>query len=128
MTLKLPDISHLNPVDLTPVKEERKVYEKQSEERLCRKIKALGGKCLKWKSENNRGVLDRILLLPGGRFYMIEMKRKDGFSTGRLSTKQKQLHKELLDLGFRKQVYVIYGNEGVDEFIETIKIEMGSCL
>jgi hypothetical protein len=128
MTLDLPDIAGFKPMDLEPVKETRKVYEKQSEERLCRKIKALGGKCLKWKSENNRGVLDRIILLPGHRFYMVEMKRKDAFTTGRLSTKQKQFIDELKDLGFRKQTYVIYGNEGVDQFVDMIKIEMGSCL
>ncbi len=40
----------------------------------------------KWQSENNRGVLDRILISPGGAILFVEFKRK-----GKKPTKLQQL-------------------------------------
>jgi hypothetical protein len=44
------------------------------ETRLKRRVEHLGGKCLKWSSPAQRGVPDRICLLPGGRVVFVEVK------------------------------------------------------
>ena len=53
------------------------------EKEIERKLKVLvegklGGSCLKWVCPGWGGVPDRILLLPGGRVYFVELKRPKG--------------------------------------------------
>ena len=59
--------------------------ESQIEARLSREVKHAGGLCLKWVSPGCTGVMDRIVLLPGGRVIFVELKEPDG----RLSERQK---------------------------------------
>ena len=49
--------------------------EASTEEYLVARIKALGGKCLKFVSPGTAGVLDRLVLLPGGTVLFVEVKR-----------------------------------------------------
>ncbi|WP_438435426.1 VRR-NUC domain-containing protein [Gorillibacterium sp. sgz500922] len=44
------------------------------ERRLVREVKAIGGVAPKWTSPGNRGVPDRLVILPGGRTVYVEMK------------------------------------------------------
>lgn len=85
--------------------------EKTVEQRLCKKVKELGGKAIKFTSQGMAGTPDRIVLLPGGRIYFVELKRENG----RLSPIQTHVFKEFGKLGC--EVRVLYGNEMVDEFI-----------
>lgn len=55
--------------------------EKNTERYLCRMVKALGGECYKWVSPGCSGVPDRIVILPGGKIFFVELK-----SEGRKST------------------------------------------
>lgn len=48
--------------------------ESKLESRLVREIKKIGGQALKWVSPGNRGVPDRIVILPGGRTVYVELK------------------------------------------------------
>ncbi len=53
--------------------------EKEVEEKLRKMVESHGGKCLKWVCPGWRGVPDRIVIMPSGRIYFVELKRpKDG--------------------------------------------------
>ena len=60
-------------------------------------------------------VPDRIVLLPEGRIYFVELKNEQG----RLSVPQKYLHKKFKRLGIH--VYVPNSKAQVDEFIEEVR-------
>ena len=71
--------------------------EKDIEKMLTEGVKKMGGRCLKWVSPGNDGVPDRIVIMPGGRIWFVELK-DDG---GQLSELQKYWRKVLSDLGCR---------------------------
>ena len=59
--------------------------EKSTERFLCKEVKRLGGKAYKWVSPGCSGVPDRLVILPGGHVFFVELK-----SEGRESTVQQQ--------------------------------------
>lgn len=70
--------------------------EKTIEAYLRDKIKAQGGKAYKFVSPGNDGVPDRMVCLPGGRIFFVELK-----APGKTSTPlQQRRQRELRDLGF----------------------------
>lgn len=89
------------------------MLEKQIEARLVRKVREIGGKAFKFVSPANRGVPDRIVIIPG-HIYFVELKTE----TGKLSALQKENHKWLRSMGFH--VYVLWNYENVDEFIDIL--------
>lgn len=70
--------------------------EAEIEAALRRCVERLGGLCLKWTCPGHSGVPDRIVLLPGGLVYFVELKRP----SGRLRPLQKWWRDRLLGLGF----------------------------
>lgn len=66
-------------------------------ERRFRELAARhGGVAFKWESPGVAGVPDRILLLPGGRMFLVELKRPGG----RPRPIQEAMHARLERLGF----------------------------
>jgi len=51
------------------------MLERDVEQYLVKRVKALGGECFKWVSPGRVGVPDRIVVLPGGQIMFIEVKR-----------------------------------------------------
>lgn len=88
------------------------VTEKQIEERLKKEISKLKGFCIKFKAPAFNGVPDRLILLPGKRFYFVELKKPKG---GVLSPVQLSVHKIFAKLGF--EVKVILTFEQLNDFI-----------
>ena len=85
--------------------------EKQIEAYLVKKVKALGGVAYKFTSPAHRGVADRVVCLPTGAVWFIELKAPDG----RLSPLQKIFADEMTRL---KQNYcVLWSKEDVDTWI-----------
>lgn len=69
--------------------------EKTTEAYLRDRVKALGGRSYKWVSPGCSGVPDRVVILPGGRVFFVELK-----SEGKTSTKlQQKQQTELRELG-----------------------------
>lgn len=66
------------------------------ERRLCELARRHGGVAYKWESPGVAGVPDRILLLPGGRLFLVELKRPGG----RPRPIQQAMHARLERLGF----------------------------
>ena len=88
--------------------------ERDIEKRLTTEIKNMGGRSYKWVSPGNAGVPDRIVLLPGGRIWFIELKTETG-KTSRLQEAQIRL---LSRMGF--DVRVLHGLAEVEAFIEEV--------
>ena len=44
------------------------------EKHLGREVRKMGGRCLKWVSPGNRGVPDRIVILPNDIIHFVELK------------------------------------------------------
>jgi hypothetical protein len=85
--------------------------ESKLEHRLVREVERIGGRAPKWVSTGNRGVPDRLVILPGGRTIYVEMK-----APGKpLKPLQVRWAKILRNLGH--QVYKIDSNEDIDKFI-----------
>lgn len=77
------------------------MIEKDVERRLCALARRHGGVALKWTSPGTMGVPDRLVFLPGGRLYLVEVKRPGG----RPRESQKAIHRRLGRLGW--PVYVV---------------------
>ena len=80
------------------------------ERRLCRRVKALGGKCEKLTTPGRRSCPDRLVTLPGGRIIFVEVKRPGGKPTAL----QEKDHAERRALGC--DVRVIDTVEAADAF------------
>ena len=52
--------------------------ESQLERKLFERVKKMGGMCLKFVSPGRAGVPDRIILMPNGKIYFVEMKSLAG--------------------------------------------------
>jgi Holliday junction resolvase-like predicted endonuclease len=84
------------------------VLEKQVEAYLVKRVKALGGIAYKWRGHG--GAADRIIVLPDGTVWFVEVKTIGG----RLSALQKVFAADMARL---KQKYtVLWTKEQVDEF------------
>lgn len=91
------------------------VLEKDVEAYLRTEVLKLSGKAYKFTSPANRSVPDRIVMLPGGRIYFVEVKT----TKGKLTPGQER-ELDLIDkFGFK--TFVAYGKEGVDHFIKAVR-------
>lgn len=97
------------------MKEEKKIWsEKVLEKRLKEGVKKLGGKALKFYSEIDTSYPDRLIQMPGGKTYWVELK-----STGKEQTPLQKLRaKELTELGF--MVFVIDTMPKLESFLEVM--------
>ena len=87
------------------------LLEKDIERYLATRIAALGGKAYKWVSPAPIGVADRIVLLPGGVVWFVELKT----ATGRLSPLQKVFAADMARMGMNYAL--LRSKEEVDEII-----------
>lgn len=87
------------------------MLEKNIEAHLVKRVKALGGVAYKFTSPAHRGVADRVVCLPDGQTWFVELKTEGG----RLSPLQKVF---AADMARMNQKYVcLWNKEQVDEFI-----------
>lgn len=84
------------------------------EHRLVREVERIGGLAPKWASPSNRGVPDRIVILPGGRTVYVELKAP-GRSLTPLQRKWKQ---KLEQLGHKH--FKIDSVEDIEKFIQEV--------
>ncbi len=89
--------------------------EKIIERKLVEAIRDLGGVALKLLSSLFSGLPDRLVLMPGGRLWFVEVK-----TTGKkVSIIQANRHRMLRRLGF--SVYVIDCMEDLNEFLIAVR-------
>lgn len=90
------------------------MLEKDKEKALVKKVKALGGLCIKFTSPSMMGIPDRIVLLPKAKLGFVELKRPGG----KARPIQIKRIKDLKKLGFK--VFVLDEKENIDEVIKAI--------
>lgn len=83
----------------TPLKFEF-MTEKNLERKLKKEVEKLGGLCLKLVTPGFTGIPDRLILLPGGKVWFVEVKKP----TGRLSTRQEIVIPQLLRLEHKAKI------------------------
>jgi hypothetical protein len=87
------------------------VLEKQVEAHFVKSVRRIGGVAYKFTSPAHRGVADRVVCLPDGQTWFVELKTEGG----RLSPLQKVFAAEMARMN---QKYVcLWNKEQVDEFI-----------
>lgn len=91
------------------------MLEKDIEARLKRGVEQAGGLCLKWVSPGCTGVMDRIVLLPGGKVIFVELKKPGG----RLSERQKYMASKMTALGL--DVRCLWTMEAVEYFVQDLR-------
>ena len=85
--------------------------EKIIEKYLVQRVKDLGGRAYKFTSPAHRGVADRVVCLPNGQTWFIELKAPDG----RLSKLQKIFAS---DMALMNQKYAcLWSKEQIDGWI-----------
>ena len=87
------------------------LLEKDIERYLATRITALGGKAYKWVSPAHIGVADRIVVLPGGVVWFVEVKTIGG----RLSPLQKLFAADMARLG--QKYACVWSREDVDAYL-----------
>lgn len=80
-----------------------------------RRVKDIGGIAYKFVSPSNRGVADRLVVLPGGVVWFVEVKRVGG----RMSTLQELFKRDMLALG--QNYMTLWDTQDVDTFIKGVK-------
>ncbi len=93
--------------------------ESQIENYLKLEIEKLGGLCLKFVSPGNKGVPDRLLILPEGKVIFAELKNGN---KGRLSALQVRMQTVLKNLKCR--TYVLTTKPEVDKLIAELREEL----
>lgn len=87
---------------------------------LVDRVHELGGEAYKFTSPSHRGVFDRLIVMPRGVVWFVELKSP----TGRMSRLQELFQKRLTELGQRN--VVLSSKDAVNNFIEILKSEQTS--
>lgn len=88
--------------------------ERDIERYFVKRIEALGGRAYKFVSPGHRGVYDRIVILPNGDVWFVELKAPNG----ELSKLQEKFRNDITALGARNAV--LYSKNAVDTFIRMV--------
>lgn len=86
------------------------VSEATLEDKFRLAVRRLGGRTHKMMPAT-KGMPDRLVLLPGGRIYLVELKTE----TGSVSPRQRLWHEQAAEVG--TLVHVIYGQAGVADWV-----------
>lgn len=88
--------------------------EKMIEAWLRHRVEERGGVCMKFISPGNDGVPDRVVIMPEGRVYFVELKT----NAGKLSKIQWFQLKRMLNLGHTCSV--IFGMDAAKEYLRDL--------
>ena len=101
------------------IEEIKNMRERDVEQKLRSEVEKRGGRCFKFLSSVS-GVPDRLLLLPGGLVFFVELKKK-GEKPRKLQEVQMR---KIRELGFR--VRVVDSEQGIQELMREIEEEWKS--
>jgi hypothetical protein len=90
------------------------MLEKQIEAHLVKRVKAIGGRAYKFTSPSNRGVSDRVVVLPNGKVWFVELKR----AGGKLTPLQELFAEDMHTMGQRYAC--LWSKDDVDGWISQL--------
>jgi hypothetical protein len=90
------------------------MLEKNIEAHLVKRVKEIGGIAYKFVSPAHRGVADRVVCLPNGVVWFVELKAPGG----RLSPLQKVFEDDMARL--RQRYVCLWSNEQVDAWVNEL--------
>lgn len=90
--------------------------ESEIEAYLVKSVKSKNGLCMKWTSPGNAGVPDRIVIVPGGKVYFVELKAEG--KRENLSPLQRNFMGKLKNLNC--DVRVIASFQEVEDFVKEV--------
>ena len=90
------------------------MLEKNVEAHLVKSVRRIGGIAYKFVSPAHRGVADRVVVLPGGAVWFVELKAEGG----RLSPLQQVFQSEMARLG--QNYACLWSKDHVDEWIKDV--------
>lgn len=91
--------------------------ESKLERKLVREIKNRGGQAVKWVAPGERGVPDRIVIMPLGKIYFVELKGEGGI----VSQLQWRWLKRLIAWGHK--AYILDCEEELDKFLKVVDLD-----
>ena len=91
--------------------------ESKLERKLVSEIKRRGGQAVKWTAPGERGVPDRIVIMPHGKIYFVELKGEGG----KVHPLQARWIGKLIKLGHKAQV--VGSEQELDEFLQVVDLE-----
>lgn len=97
-------------IDPGKKKKQKEIGKQGVEAAFVKAIRFNGGKAFKFTSEQNRGVTDRIVILPG-QMWFVEIKREGG----KLTLLQKDFKAYIKSMGLNH--FTVYGKNGIKEFL-----------
>lgn len=80
-----------------------------------RRVRQIGGIAYKFTSPSNRGVADRLVVLPGGVVWFVEVKRRGG----RMTLLQEVFKRDIQRLGHNYMT--VWDVSDVETFIQGVK-------
>lgn len=89
--------------------------ENKIERKLCEGVRRLGGRAYKLISPGCAGLPDRLICLPNGTVFFVELKTEKG----RISPQQRHKVDELSKM--RQRVQVLYGDRDVENFLISLR-------
>lgn len=92
--------------------------EKSIEAKFRDGVKELGGLCYKFTSPGSVGVPDRIVIMPGGRVYFVELKKDKGRRTKMQTLRQTELR------AHGARVWTLFGLVDVKAFLVELRREL----
>lgn len=90
--------------------------ESEIEAHLVKSVKSKNGLCMKWTSPGNAGVPDRIVIVPGGKVYFVELKAEG--KKENLSPLQRNFMNKLKNLNC--DIRVIASFQEVEDFVKEV--------
>jgi len=87
--------------------------ERDIEAYLVKRVKSLGGMAYKFVSPSNRGVADRLVVLPG-QIWFVEVKQE----SGRLTALQALFMEQMRRMGHN--AIVVWSKEDVDKWVANL--------
>jgi hypothetical protein len=91
--------------------------EKQLEQKLKKEVEKLGGLCLKLTTPGFTGIPDRLVLLPGGKVWFVEVKSPNHVFS--YSERQNLVCRQLKDLGLKS--FRLQEIHGLEKLIRLLK-------
>ena len=90
--------------------------ESEIEAYLVKSVKSKNGLCMKWTSPGNAGVPDRIVIVPGGKVYFVELKAEG--KKENLSPLQRNFMNKLKNLNC--DIRVVASFQEVEDFVKEV--------